>query len=123
MFILANLLGLKSKQTDITAAFLHATLGEGKKVNVEIPLGFRQHRSNGKFKVLCLKKSLYDLHQSPFTFWKYPTEKFGNIGLLQDPFDPLLFIGKMVIVIFHVRDLIFWTRNEKDILELAIELC
>ncbi len=61
MLILENLLGLKSKEPDITAAFLHATLVEDEKVYVEMPLGFKQHGSNGKFKVLCLKKTLYYL--------------------------------------------------------------
>ncbi len=33
-----------------------------------------------------------------------------------------LFIGKKVIVICYVNDLIFWAWNEKDIVELAIHL-
>ncbi len=49
MLILENLLGLKSKQADVTATFFHATLGEDEKVYVEMPLGFKQHGSNGKF--------------------------------------------------------------------------
>ncbi len=52
MLILENLLGLKSKQVDFTAAILHATLEEVEKVYVEMPLGFKQHGSNRKFKVL-----------------------------------------------------------------------
>ncbi len=118
-----NLLGLKSKQAVITAAFLHATLGEDEKVYVEMPLGFNQLSSNGKFKILCLKKTLYGLHQSPCTFWKYITEKLGNCGLPQAPFDPFLFIGEKVIAICYVADLIFCARNEKDIVELAVQLC
>ncbi|KAL7460116.1 hypothetical protein ACHAXS_000583, partial [Conticribra weissflogii] len=34
-----------------------------------------------------------------------------------------LFIGKKVISICCVDDLIIWARNEKDIVELAIQLC
>ena len=122
MLILENLLGLKSKQADVTAAFLHATLEEDEKVYVEMPLGFKQRGSNGKFKVLRLKKTLYGLRQSPRAFWKYLTEKLGNCGLPQAPFDPCLFIGKKVIAICYVDDLIFWARNEKDIVELAVQL-
>ena len=48
------------------------------------------------------------------------TETFGNCGLTQAPFDPCLFIGEKVIAICYVDDLIFWARNEKDIVELAI---
>ncbi len=68
MLILENPLGLKSKQADVTAAFLHVTRGENEKVYVEIPLGLKQHYSNGKFKVICLKKTLYGFHQSPCAF-------------------------------------------------------
>ncbi len=39
MLILENLLGLNSKQVDVTATFLHATLEEDEKVYVEMPLG------------------------------------------------------------------------------------
>ncbi len=99
MLILENLLGLKSKQAGVTAAFLHAILGEDEKVYVEMPLGFKQHGSNGKFKVLCFKKTLYGLRQSPDAFQKYLTEKLGNCSLPQAPYDPCLFIGKKIIAI------------------------
>ncbi len=47
---------------------------------------------------------------------------FGNCSLPQASFDPCLFIGKMDIDICYVDDLIFWARNEDDIVELAIQL-
>ena len=40
MLILEILMKLKSKQGDVTAAFLHAELGPEEKVYVEMPLGF-----------------------------------------------------------------------------------
>ena len=40
MLILDVLLELKSKQGDITTAFLHANLKEGDNLFVEMPLGF-----------------------------------------------------------------------------------
>ena len=40
MLILEVLLGLKSKQGDVTAAFLHANLGKDEKVFMEMPRGF-----------------------------------------------------------------------------------
>jgi hypothetical protein len=64
MLILEVLLGLKSKQSDVTAVFLHALLGPNKKhIYCEMTLGFR---ITGK--VLKLKKTLYGLHQSPRAF-------------------------------------------------------
>ncbi len=96
-------------------------LGEDAKVYVEMPLGFKQHSSNGKFKVLRLKETFYGLRQSPHAFWKYLTEKLDNCGLPQAPFDPCLFIGEEVIAICYINDLVFWARNEKDIVELAVQ--
>ena len=52
MLILEVLLGLKSKQGDITAAFLHADLGKDEKVFVEMPRGFEVKGKNGCPKVL-----------------------------------------------------------------------
>ena len=42
MLILEVLLGLKLKQGDVTAAFLHADLEEGENVFVDMPKGFEQ---------------------------------------------------------------------------------
>ncbi len=89
---------------------------------MEIPLGFKQYSSTRKFKVLYLKRALYGLHQRLCAFWKYLTEKLGNCGLPQAPFDPCLFIGKKVIAICYVNNLIYWARNEKDIVYLAVQI-
>ena len=40
VLILEVLLGLKSKNGDVTAAFLHADISDYKKVYVEIPIKF-----------------------------------------------------------------------------------
>ncbi len=48
MLVLENVLGLKSKQINVTAVFLHATYEEDKNFYVEIPLDFKQRSSNGK---------------------------------------------------------------------------
>ncbi len=120
MLIVENLLGMKSKQVNVTATFIHATFGKDEKVYVDMCLGFKQCYSNGKFKALCLKKTLYGLNQGPYAFRKNPIEKLNSCGLSQAPFDPCLFIGKKVIAICYVDDLIFWARIETDIVELAI---
>jgi hypothetical protein len=49
MLILEVLLGLKSKQGDVTAEFHHTELDDGKEVYVKIPRGFKQEG-----KCLCL---------------------------------------------------------------------
>ncbi len=115
LLILEVLLGLKSKQGDVTAAFLHALLGPNDRIYCEMPLGFRIPG-----KVLKLKKILYGLRQSPCAFWKYPVEKMAICGMVQSKLDPCLFAGEKVICIFFVDDLIFWACNEKDIHHIAM---
>jgi hypothetical protein len=44
MLILEILLQLKSKQGDVTTAFVHGKLEDHEKVHIEMPLGFRQKR-------------------------------------------------------------------------------
>ncbi|KAL7460672.1 LOW QUALITY PROTEIN: hypothetical protein ACHAXS_001115 [Conticribra weissflogii] len=93
MLIFDNLLGLKSKQADVTAALLHVTLGDNEKFIVEIPLAV-QFKLNYQ-DPLSQETSLWC--QSPCDFWKYLTEKLGNCGLPQAPFDTFLFIGKTAL--------------------------
>ncbi len=116
------LLGLKSKQGDVTAAFLHADLEEGENVFVDMPKGFEQYSKNGRKKVLKLKKTLYGLRQSPRAFWKYLTEKMKACDMHQSKFYPCLFVGEKVMCIVYVDDLIFWARDEDDIHDLAMQL-
>ena len=94
MLILEVLLGLKSKQDDVTAAFLHANLGEDEKVFVDMPWGFKVKGQNDKNKVLKLKNMRYGLRQSPRSFWKYMSFKMELCGMVQSKMDPSLFIGK-----------------------------
>jgi hypothetical protein len=68
MFILEVLFGLKSKQGDVTCAFLHAELEPDETVYVAMPLGFNTKSKNGKCQVLKLNKTLYGLCQSPKAF-------------------------------------------------------
>ena len=122
MLILEVLLGLKSKQGDVTAAFLHADIPEGKNVFVDMPRGFEQYTKSGRKKCLKLKKTLYGLRQSPRAFWKYLTEKLELTGLKQSEFDPCLFVGEEVICIVYVDDLIFWSKQDDDIHDVAMNL-
>ncbi len=117
MLILEVLLGLKSKQDDVTAAFLHALLGSNEHIYCEMPLGFRIPG-----KVLKQKTTLYGLCQSHCAFWTYLVEKMAICGMVQSKLDPCLFVGEKVICISYVDDLIFWARNEKDIHHIAMKL-
>eukprot|EP00804_Cyclotella_cryptica_P008169 CCRYP_015117-RA/>CCRYP_015117-RA protein AED:0.07 eAED:0.11 QI:0/0/0/1/0/0/3/0/242 len=117
MLILEVLLSLKSKQGDITAAFIHADVEEGENNYVEMPRGFIKQG-----KILKLRKMLYGLRQSPRAFWLYLTEKMTLSGMEQSTLDPCFFIGVKVICIYNVDNLIFWAMDEADIDTLAIQL-
>ena len=117
MLILEILLKLKSKQGDVTAAFLHADLGEDEKVYVEMPLGFRK-----KGKVLKLKKTLYGLRQSPREFWKYLTKAMNEVGMKTSQFDPCMFVDDRVIAVCFVDDILFWSVDAKYIMALGVKL-
>ena len=79
MFILEVLLGLKSKQGDVTCAFLHADLAPDETVYVDMPLGFNTKSKNGKRQVLKLNKTLYGLRQSPRAFLEIYHRKAGEL--------------------------------------------
>ena len=117
MLILEVLLDLKSKQGNVTAAFLHADLEEGEEVYVKMPRGFQK-----RGKVLKLRKTLYGLRQSPRAFWKYMVQKMEACGMPQSKLDPCLFVGEKVICVCFVDDLLFWARDSEDIHKLAILL-
>ena len=119
MLILEVLLDLKSKQGDITTAFVHANVPEGENIYVEIPRGFK--RQNKVLK-LQLKKNLYDLRQSSCAFWKYLTENFEASGIKQSELDPCLFVGDKFICIVYVNGLLFWSKDEEAITHVALKL-
>ena len=108
MLILEILLKLKSKQGDVTAAFLHADLNKDEKVYVEMPLGFRK-----KGKCLKSKKTIYGSRQIPREFWKYLSKAMNDVGMVTSQFDPCMFIGDRVIAVAFVDDILFWSTDEK----------
>jgi hypothetical protein len=68
MFILEVLLGLKSKQGDVTCPYLHADLVPDETVYVAMPLGFNTKRRNGKHQVFKLNKTRMDFVRVPGHF-------------------------------------------------------
>ena len=84
----------------------------------EMPIDFRNKR-----KVLKLRKTLYGLGKNSHAFWKYLTQKLKNCGLVQSKFDLWPFLEEQVICIDYVDNLIFRSRDEADIHDLALELC
>ena len=107
MLILEVFLGLKYMPGDVTASFLHADLGKDKKVFVYMPRGFEVKGKNVGPRVLKILKTIYGLHQIPRAFCKYMTAKRKLCGMVQSKMDPCLFIGKKVLAIIYVDDILF----------------
>ena len=122
MLILECLLGLVSKQGDISCAFLHAHLEENEKVYLSMPQGFKQYDKRGREKVLSMRRSIYGLRQAPRNFWKYMVEKFETVGLKQSDFDPCLFIGDTCIAVIFVDDVLLWSTKEEHIMKVGLDL-
>ena len=122
MLILEVLLDLKSKQGDVTCAFLHAELPAEEKVYLEMPRGFKQYGKGGRGKVLSLKRTLYGLKQSPRAFWKYMVEKLEICGMKQSTLDPCLFIGEKCIAVMYVDDILMWSTDVNHIYALGESL-
>jgi transposase InsO family protein len=111
MMILSTKLGLKSAQADITAAFVHADLEEGEDIYVQQPKGMER----GTGLVLKLKKSVYGLKQAPRYFFTHLSRKMELCGLKQSNKDPCLFIGKTVIAVVYVDDVLFYSKSDDEI--------
>ena len=50
------------------------------------------------------------------------TKKLEAYGLKKSEFDPCIIVGKKVLYISYVYDIIFWARNGDNIHDLAMEL-
>jgi len=131
MLILSVVLGLKTKQVDYTAAFVHADIDKDpdwdqlseeerdkRGVYVEMPRGFTKPG-----KVLKLKQSLYGLKQSPHNFFQHLKGKLENIGFESAAkVDPCLFISDKVICLVYVDDTLFYSPKQEYIDEVIEKL-
>ena len=92
LLILECLLGLVSKQGDVTCAFLHAHLEEGEEVYLQTPRGFKQYDKKGNAKVLKLKRTLYMV------------KKLSTCSMKQSDLDPCLFISDTALLARKKRE-------------------
>ena len=114
---------LKSKQGYMTASFIHANLGQEEKFFLDMPRGFEVKGKDDRNKVLKLKETLYGLRQIPRAFWKYMTSNMDLCGMVKSKMDPRLFIGKKVMTIIYVDDILFWSMDVNEVHDKAMELC
>lgn len=107
MLVLSTKLNLHSAQADITAAFVHADI-DTPNVFVSQPKGHERVGTNGERLVLRLNKCVYGLKGSSRCFFKHLKGVLQDNGIMQSEQDPCLFIGKFVIVVVYVDDLLMF---------------
>eukprot|EP00804_Cyclotella_cryptica_P016960 CCRYP_001892-RA/>CCRYP_001892-RA protein AED:0.32 eAED:0.41 QI:0/0/0/1/1/1/2/0/530 len=102
LMILSTKLGLRSAQADISAAFLHAHL------NLAKTCTFINHLAPIVLVTLyCPYVVIFLRHAAKSEyFFEYLSERLQTQGLRQSNFDPCLFIGRKVIYITYVDDLL-----------------
>jgi hypothetical protein len=122
MMILSVILGLKTHQADITAAFVHATLPPEEEVFIRQPQGFIKPGTTKYSHVLRLNRALYGLKQAPRHFFKYLATHLIKHGLKQSEYDPCLFIGPDVIAVVYVDDILLYSLKEDPIDRLITQL-
>ena len=87
-----------------------------------MPQGLEVKGNNVRTKVLNIFKTLYGARQIPRDFWKYMTSKMELCGMVKSNMDPCLFVGKKVMAMIYVDDILFWSVNENDIPKKAMQL-
>eukprot|EP00804_Cyclotella_cryptica_P013417 CCRYP_005165-RG/>CCRYP_005165-RG protein AED:0.32 eAED:0.32 QI:0/-1/0/1/-1/1/1/0/434 len=118
MMVLSTKLGLRTAQADVTAAFVHAELDPDEHIFVHQPPGFRR----GNDLVLSLNRSVYGLCQAPRYFLQHLKRHMEKHGLQQSSLDPCLFVGKSVIALCYVDDILFYARTDDAIDSLISKL-
>jgi transposase InsO family protein len=102
--------GYKTRQFDVSNAFLNGDLSE--KVYVEQPHGFEK----GTNRICSLLKSLYGLKQAPNVWFQLLVEILRNMGFQQTQSDNVVFVkdadNMKVIVGGHVDDLLVLAPTE-----------
>ncbi len=89
--------------------------GHWKHICTSIARGF--HHGRG-YEVLCLKKTLYGLKQSPPYYFHDITDHPVKQGLLASQFDPCLFISGLLIINIYVDDLLIFGKSDNEIDDL-----
>jgi hypothetical protein len=118
MMVLATRMNLVSAQADITAAFVHAPLGPEEHIYVRQPAGFQREGDL----VLKLKKSVYGLRQSSRNFFHYLSRHLEEQGLIPSKLDPCLFVGRSMVVVVYVDDLLIYAKTDSAITDLISRL-
>lgn len=115
LLILVVQLNLSTTQVDYTAVFPQPKLDN--EVYVEMLQGFMEPGYLYK-----LKKSLYDLCQSPKNFFEHLKDQFELIGFKQISTNPCLFIKDTCICIMYVDTILMFAKDDEIIISVIEDL-
>ncbi len=62
------------------------------------------------------------MKQSPRSLWKCLTKDIEACGMTISNLYPCLFVGDKALCISYVDDILFWKKDEADIIELGIKV-
>ena len=110
---------LETTQIDTVNAFIHCNLNEV--VYIKLPPGFSKEKTD---KVLCLRKALYRLQQSPLLQQKNLISLLNKLGFKEVPQEPCVMLKNGIVIFFYIDNIVFCYQktDEKKAQEAIKEL-
>jgi Reverse transcriptase (RNA-dependent DNA polymerase) len=112
--------GWKTRQIDFDNAFVQADI-DLPEVYVKCPAGFDSGEHDEQV-VLRLKKSLYGLVQAPMLYYNHLKIGLKARGFEPSESDPCMFIGRGMIALSYVDDVLFFGPDLQEIDKVIQEL-
>jgi Reverse transcriptase (RNA-dependent DNA polymerase) len=113
--------GWKTRQVDFDNAFVQAAI-DLPEVYVKCPAGFESLDHDGNPVVLRLNKSLYGLVQAPMLYYNHLAAGLSKCGLEASKVDPCMFIGRGMIALSYVDDVLWFGPDLQEIDKVIQEL-
>ena len=112
--------GWKTRQVDFDNAFVQADI-DLPEIYIKCPAGFRSPDHDDAI-VLRLNKSLYGLVQAPMLYYNHLSAGLEQCGLKPSSTDPCMFIGRGMVALSYVDDLLFFGPDLQEIDKVVHEL-
>lgn len=113
LIALSTMFDWRVHQLDVVTAFLHPKINRDDiwitipKTSLRLITGLPNSR-------LRLRKALYGLRQSPRLWWHAINDCLTKMGLLRGNYDINIYIGRTVIVLLYVDDILIFDTSKKE---------
>ena len=111
--------GWKTRQVDFDNAFIQAAIDLPEVYDVRCPAGFDSPDHNEPV-ILRLNKSLYGLVQAPMLYYNHLKSGLKACGLEPSEQDPCMFIGRGMVALSYVDD-VLWFGPDLDEIDKVIQ--